>query len=328
MDEGPYTVDQDFAGHASYGIQLVKIGPLGTIQNTILEDLSILTTSLPNQHSVIVEGQRHPTLKDLWIWTLGGTHGLVVKSLDSIVDTIHCAGAASDCLILKSDYDTDRGGDASGTVVSNIDIHYLQKPGDTGGIQLEGRWDSLRHISLANIHETGLKYGIIGTDSVFHDLADATITNWSADDIHGPCLVLNGASHIDVAHFTCDLTEPRPMPAIVLLGTNISLTDGQITCTGPSCSVPTLDAIIDNGRHNRVDHISALNLGGYLIRTSPHTGGTLLNALVTQQMNNRSASIFRNTPRSWLQQVQTWSMALKADLRIVLEKTKNLLHLQ
>ena len=326
VDEGPYAVDHIFAGHAAYGIQLGNIGPLGSAQDTVLEDLSVLTTGLPGQHSVIVQGQRHPTLKDLWIWTLGGTHGLVLKSLDSRVDNIHCSGAASDCLILKSDYDTDHAGDASGTIVSNIFIHFLQRPGDTAGIQLEGKWDSLRHISLTNIHETGLNYGIAGNDSLFHHLADAQLTHWTAEDMRGPCLILNSGRYIRVTHFTCHQADPSPLPAIILTGADITLTDGQITCTGPACPDSARDGVADSGRHNTVDSLSGTNLGGFLVRTSPHAGGTSIRNISTHSMAGRTAGIYREPAQSWRQRLEAWYFTLKALLRIAWEKAGSTLH--
>ena len=326
VDEGPYTVAHDFRGRAAYGIQVIKLGVLGSVQNTDLEHLSVLTMGLKDQHSVIVEGQKHTILKDLWIWTLGGAHGLVVKSLESVVDNIHCTGAFSDCLILKSDYDTDHAGDASGSVLNNVFIHSLQHPGDTAGVQLEGKWDSLRHVTLSNIHETGLNYGIVGNDSLLHGLSDVKITNWTATGMRGPCLRIHGGRNIEITHFECLLdssgADPNPGPAIILNSGGVSLRDGLIACDGSGCSNPMLDGIVDMGRRTHLEQIQGMNLGGFLVRTSPHRGGTRLDSVAIRDMGDRVANVYFAPPEPWFHRMQNWVTSLKPILRILWEKTK------
>lgn len=203
VDEGPEVTARDFGGHAFFGIQALHTGVLGSTGGARLEDVSVLTTGLADQHSVIVEGQRDLTIDGLWIWTTGGTHGLVVKSLNSVIHNFHCSGASSDCLILKADYITDRAGDASGSVVDGVEITSLQHDGDTGGIVLDARWDSLRNLELKNVHESGTKYGISAPDSLLHTLANVLVQNWTAEHLAGPCATIDGSRDLTVDHYRC-----------------------------------------------------------------------------------------------------------------------------
>lgn len=203
VDAGPYVVATELAGRAPLGIVMANHGALGTNAGSVLEDVSVLTTGLKDQHSVLLDGQRKATVKDLWIWTLGGTHGLVMKSFDSTVQNLHCAGASADCLILKSDYITDHAGQASNDIVDGVFLHFLKRPGDTGGIYLDARWDSLTNLKLLNVHEQGLSYGIQGADSIFHSLRNVLIDHWTAEDMTGPCLQLTGSSNVRLEHFHC-----------------------------------------------------------------------------------------------------------------------------
>lgn len=206
VDAGPFVVAHNFGGSAFFGIQITSEGRFGKVAGSALEDVSVLTTGAKDQHSVIFEGQRDLRVKDLWIWTRGGTHGLVIKSFNSTVENLHCSGASADCLILKSDYATDHAGQASNDSVTGVFLQPLARPGDTGGIVLDARWDSLRHLRLTDIHEQGLSYGISGLDSPFHRMIDVEIDRWSATGMLGPCLQLVGGSGLRVRDSLCTLS--------------------------------------------------------------------------------------------------------------------------
>jgi hypothetical protein len=106
VDAGPLVVRDLYKGVKSNGIYLPNHGSFNPKRGTHLADVSVLTNDLDGQHSVLIEGEEEALLEGLWIWTPGGTHGLVLKSAHSVVRDFHCKGAASDCLLVKSDYKT------------------------------------------------------------------------------------------------------------------------------------------------------------------------------------------------------------------------------
>ena len=155
LDEGPWVVRNLYGGNPAYGFMLTHAGRVGVVRGTHFEDISVLTNGMENQHSVIVEGQDEVTVQGLWIWTQGGTHGLVIKSSHATVRDFHCKGASSECLIVKSDAATDGAGYAADVLVDGVEISAMKTEGDTGGIEIDSRWDSVERLRLE--HVTGAR---------------------------------------------------------------------------------------------------------------------------------------------------------------------------
>lgn len=319
VDEGPYVVSHDFGGKKSFGIQLASTGKRNGPQGTTIDDVAVLTNGMKDQHSVIIEGQRHAVVRNLWIWSRGGTHGLVLKSNESRIENFHCAGASANCLILKSDFATDHAGDASDAEVHGVFIHALSQPEDTGGIELEGRWDSLRRLNLSDIHEDNLSFGILASDSLLHSLSNVHITDWIAHHIGGPCLVLDGTENVVAEHFNCSILGRSPEPAFMLRGRAAVVRDGEVTCVGTEreCLASGLDGFEDDGHGDRFDDIRGANLGGHLVCTSPHHGGSLVNALDASAMGDRASTPYLPPPRTLAEIRYAWIHQTKGLLRVL-----------
>jgi hypothetical protein len=174
VDAGPKVVESLYGGRKSDGIFLFNHGRFNPKQGTKLTDVAVLTNDSQTEHSVLVEGEEGAVIVGLWIWTPGGTHGLVLKSAHSRVSDFHCKGAAADCLLVKSDYRTAANGRAEDDQLDGITISDLAKPGDTGGIVLDARWDDVSRISFHNVQEDGLSYGFKGEGSWLYTLQGVT----------------------------------------------------------------------------------------------------------------------------------------------------------
>lgn len=232
---------------------------------------SLLAAGFQNQHPVFINGQRNAHVNNLLKWTPGGDHGLVMRSLSSTVNDLHCKGAKFDCLILKSDDVTDHGGDASGNTVNGVSISFLKTPGGTGGIVLEGRWDRLSHPAPNNIHEDGLKQEITVIDLGLYHVEDVVIQNWTATNMTGSCQLMGGSVRVMANRFACSATRMDNSLAFYLGGRDTTLRNGRIECKGDASRLAsTKDGIVDAGRGDRVEGVMGFGLGGYLVRTSPH----------------------------------------------------------
>jgi hypothetical protein len=324
VDVGDDVIARDFGGAKAFGIQLGDGGKLGTLAGTMLDDVSVLAMGFQDQHTVIIDGQRDAHVRGLWIWTRGGDHGLVMKSLASTVEDFHCKGASRDCLILKSDYVTDREGDASGSTVDGVFIDYLKVPGDTGGIMLEGRWDDLSHVELRNIHEDGLNLGIAGIDFAAYRLSDVRIQNWTATGMTGPCLVLNSSRRFSVDGFRCSVSRMEGGWTFMLSGRETMLRNGTVECVDRErCGRAGDDVIADVGRSDRIEAVKGIGFGGYLVRTSPHRGGTALEGVDASAMGGRAASVYVEPTLPFGERAAVWRTTTKLYLRMYWTRFEN-----
>lgn len=204
VDAGPKVVASLYGGHQSDGIYLYQHGRFNPKYGTKLTDVSVLTNDSPTEHSVLVEGEEGAVISGLWIWTPGGTHGLVLKSAHSKVSGFHCKGATADCLLVKSDYRTAANGLAEDDRFDGMMISDLARPGDTGGIVLDARWDDVSRISFRNVQEDGLRYGFEGDGSWFYTLQGVTIADWTARGMTGPCTEFRHSGAVEVVRAQCE----------------------------------------------------------------------------------------------------------------------------
>jgi hypothetical protein len=204
VDAGSKVVESLYGGHKSDGVFLYQHGRFNPKYGTKLTDVSVLTNDSPTEHSVLVEGEERALIAGLWIWTPGGTHGLVLKSAHSKVSDFHCKGASSDCLLVKSDYRTAANGLAEDDRLDGITISDLAKPGDTGGIVLDARWDDVSRISFRNVQEDGLSYGFQGEGSWFYKLKGVTVSDWTARELTGPCSEFRHNEAVQMVRVQCD----------------------------------------------------------------------------------------------------------------------------
>jgi hypothetical protein len=204
VDTGPKVVESLYGGSKSDGIFLFQHGRFNPKQGTNLTDVAVLTNDSQTEHSVLVEGEEGAVIAGLWIWTLGGTHGLVLKSAHSLVSDFHCKGASSDCLLVKSDYRTAANGRAEDDQLDGITISDLAKPGDTGGIVLDATWDDVSRISFKNVQEDGLSFGFHGEGSWLYKLKGLTITYWTAQAMTGPCTEFKHSGAVQIVQAQCD----------------------------------------------------------------------------------------------------------------------------
>jgi hypothetical protein len=212
VDAGPKVVESLYGGHKSDGIFLYQHGRFNPKYGTKLTDVSVLTNDSPVEHSVLVEGEEGAVIAGLWIWTPGGTHGLVLKSAHSRVSDFHCKGASSDCLLVKSDYRTAANGLAEDDRLDGITISDLAKPGDTGGIVLDARWDDVSRISFHNVQEDGLSYGFQGEGSWLYMLKGLTISDWTARAMTGPCTEFRHSGAVQMVHVQCEDAQLPHIP--------------------------------------------------------------------------------------------------------------------
>jgi hypothetical protein len=140
VDAGAVVARTVYGGVRSNGIFLFNEWGFNPKRGTRLEDVSVLTNDADGQHSVLIEGEEGAVVDGLWIWTPGGTHGLILKSAHSVVRNFHCRGGTADCLLVKSDYRTAESGSATDDRFENIDIADMEKLGDTGGISFDAHW--------------------------------------------------------------------------------------------------------------------------------------------------------------------------------------------
>jgi hypothetical protein len=269
LDEGPWVVRNLYGGNPAYGFMLTHAGPVGLVRGTHFEDVSVLTNGMENQHSLIVEGQDDVTVQGLWIWTQGGTHGLVIKSSHATVRDFHCKGASSECLIVKSDAATDGAGYAADVVVDGVEISALKRDGDTGGIEIDSRWDAVERLRLEHVTERGTTYGIKGSGSWFHSLRDLTIRDWTAE-VMGECLHLERAEGVIVEGFRCATRGDWGLrDAMWIDAGDVRVRSGRIECAG-TCEA--VSGIADLGRGNRFEDVTGVGLGGYLLETGGRAG--------------------------------------------------------
>lgn len=232
-----------------------------------LEDVSVLTTDAFNMHSVMIAGHREAVVRGLWIWTLGGTHGLVMKSSHSEVDGLHCWGAVSDCLILKSDYATDFLGRAVQDRIAHVDIHPLQPGGSVGGIVVDSRWDTVHALELEDISETGTHFGIVLLGSSFFRPREIAISRWNADAVTGTCLFSYKADAVRVSDFHCSLKPEAEAGAVLRRSRDTLLQRGVFQCEGTpvQCAAGHTDGVLDDAARLSLRQIVAEGLGGYLL---------------------------------------------------------------
>ena len=269
IDAGPQVAAQVLHGCEPPGIFIEQPGRT-FVSGDRLEDVSILTTGLPNMHSVMFAGHRDTQIKDLWIWTLGGTHGLVMKSENSMVDGLHCWGALYDCLIVKSDYATSFLGRAVHDRISHVDIHPLRPGGYVGGIVVESRWDTVRDLEMDDIHQSGSRFAIVLLGSTFYRPRGITIRHWTADDVTGTCLFSDKANDTTISDFQCSLLPLAQAGAVLLHSRNISLRRGTVRCTGlaAQCNSAAIDGVLNASNGTSLDHFVAQDLSGYVVRSS------------------------------------------------------------
>jgi hypothetical protein len=199
VDVGPGMVREVYGGVKANGIYLPSHGGHNPKRGTRLEDVAVLTTDMANEHSVLIEGEEGAVVDGLWVWSTGGTHGLIVKSAHMVVRDYHCKGAEADCLLVKSDYMTAGNGNATDDRFEGIEISALSTPGDTGGITLDATWDSVARITFDGVRENGLKDGFEGAGSWFHTLKDVRIERWMAQGIEGRCAAFVHSSRITMS---------------------------------------------------------------------------------------------------------------------------------
>ena len=272
IDDGPFVAKNEFGGFKGHGLAMFGTGRLeGT--GTRIEDVSVLTGAGESTHSVMVEGQRDATIHGLWIWSLGGLHGLVLKSSHSTVGDFHCKGSAGDCLIVKSDYATSRAGRATDDTLSNIFISYLAKPGDTGGIVIDSTWDTVRDVRISDVHLDGLSYGLEGTGSLFFKLRNLRLDHWQARGMLGRCVDMVGFDGVDVSNIDCALAPVPLAEAFRFDGAHLRLADIDVRCDGSPavCAAAGSAGITLLSKSAEIARIHGAQLGGQLIsRTTPH----------------------------------------------------------
>ena len=211
VDAGPAVVRTLYGGRRSNGIYLPNHGRFNPRQGTRLEDVAVLTNDLEGQHSVLIEGEDGAVIDGLWLWTPGGTHGLILKSAHSVVRDFHCKGARADCLLLKSDYMTAANGNATNDRLEGIHLAALRNPGDTGGIMLDGSWDTVSEIRMRDVEEESTAFGFSAAGSWFHSVRGVQIDGWKARGITGPCTMFGVRTHIAVVRGDCQRAD-RPLP--------------------------------------------------------------------------------------------------------------------
>jgi hypothetical protein len=204
VDVGARVVQQVYGGVEANGIYLPSHGALNPKRGTRLEDVSVLTGDMEGEHTVLLEGEDGAVVDGLWLWSTGGTHGLIVKSAHTVVRDFHCKGAKADCLLVKSDYMTAGNGNATDDRFEGIEISALERPGDTGGITLDATWDSVARVTFSNVREDGLKDGFEGAGSWFHTLKDVRIEGWRARGITGKCAAFVQSKRITLSSFDCE----------------------------------------------------------------------------------------------------------------------------
>ncbi len=203
VDVGPGVVSGVYGGVKANGIYLPSHGRFNPKRGTRLEDVSVLTNDMDGEHSVLVEGDEGAVVEGLWVWTPGGTHGLILKSAHSTVRDYHCKGAKSDCLLVKSDYMTAANGNATDDVLEGIHIGWLEKPGDTGGITLDATWDTVSGIAFRDVEQDGVKFGFSGAGSWFHRLKEVRVEGWTARGMVGPCEAFGMRTEVVVVRGDC-----------------------------------------------------------------------------------------------------------------------------
>ena len=203
VDVGPGVVRRVYGGVEANGIYLPSHGRFNPKRGTRLEDVSVLTNDMDGEHSVLIEGEEGAVVEGLWLWTPGGTHGLIVKSAHSVVRDFHCTGAMADCLLVKSDYMTAANGNATDDLFEGIHIHSLNKAGDTGGITFDATWDTVSGITFRGVEEDGLGYGFSGAGSWFHRLKGVRVDGWTARGMVGPCEAFGMRTELVVVRENC-----------------------------------------------------------------------------------------------------------------------------
>ncbi len=313
LDEGPWVVAHVFDGHPGYGFVLSHAGPVGAVKGTRLEDVSVLTNGMDSQHSVIIEGQDDAAVQGLWIWTQGGTHGLVIKSSHTTVRDFHCKGASSDCLIVKSDAATDGAGYAAEVVVDGVEISSLRVAGDTGGIGIDSRWDSVHALTMDHVTERGTSYGILGSGSLFHTMRDVTVRHWTAE-VEGMCLNLTEAARVVVEEFRCQSRGAAGV-GMLLKAKESTIRSGTIGCQ-EGCGKNGMSGIFDLGRGNRFEGVTAVGLTGYLLEDAAGAHPEV-NRLAVMGTGGRVRRRYVAPPVSLGERLAGWIAVTKVNLRIV-----------
>ncbi len=279
-----------------------------------LQDVSVLTSGAPDMHSVMIAGHQNTDIRDLWIWTLGGTHGLVMKSSQSVVDGLHCRGAGSDCLIIKSDYETDFLGRATEDRISHVDIQPLQPGEAVGGIVVDSRWDTVHSLRIEDVHETGTYFGLAMVGSSFFRPRNISVAHWTADLVTGECLYALQADHVQITDLRCGL-QPWAQAGVELHGgRDTLLRNASFRCQGEpaQCAAGHADAVLDSAQGTILENIRAEGLGGYLLRSTGHA--PLLPGVQVIHMGGRLFATYRI---SLLQRLQGSAGQIRPDLRIL-----------
>ncbi len=236
-----------------------------------LEDVSVLTTGAFNMHSVMIAGHDHTEVRGLWIWSLGGTHGLVMKSSDSLVDGLHCWGTVNDCLIVKSDYATDFLGRAVHDRIAHVEINPLHPDGGfVGGIILESRWDTVHSVELEDIQERGTQFGLTVLGSTFYRPHDITIRHWKADAVGSFCLYADRADNVAVSDLQCRLLPAAWTGVLLESSTGIRLEHASFACDGNAiqCAAGHTHGVLNDATSTSFTDVTVNGLGGYALHRS------------------------------------------------------------
>lgn len=279
-----------------------------------LEDVSVLTTGAFNMHSVMIAGHQGAEVRDLWIWTLGGTHGLVMKSSHSVVDGLHCWGAVSDCLIVKSDYATDFLGRADHDRIAHVEIHPLRPGGYVGGIVVESRWDTVHSIDIDDVDETGTEYGLTVLGSTFYRPHDITVSHWKADAVSAFCLYADRADRITVSDLHCRLRPTAWTGVLLDSSTGIILQHTSLLCGGDAteCAAGRTNGISNDASTTSFSDVTLDGLGGYALHRSRSSESTA--GLQTVHMEGR---LLAPDQEPWQNRAGKFRAEFKPNVRIL-----------
>jgi hypothetical protein len=319
VDVGPGVVREIYGGVKANGIFLPASAGFNQKRGTRIEDVSVLTNDQDGQHSVLLEGDEGAVVDGLWIWTPGGTHGLVLKGAHSTVRNFHCKGAKADCLLVKSDYRTDGSGYVAADRFDDIDISYLERPGDTGGISFDARWDNIDGVTFRGVHERGLGYGFAGTGSWFYTLRGVDVDGWVAAGMMGPCAIFQRSFDIQVADFSCEETAGSGDAAFILEGRRTTLRDGTIGCADPAagCAGARMNGVVDGGKQTMLERLGGQNLGGYLVAATPSARKGSYVGLQVSGMDGRLQTRLKRGRKPVGARLKEFWGELKIHLRIV-----------
>jgi hypothetical protein len=323
VDAGAVVARTVYGGVRSNGIFLFNEWGFNPKRGTRLEDVSVLTNDADGQHSVLIEGEEGAVVDGLWIWTPGGTHGLILKSAHSVVRNFHCRGGTADCLLVKSDYRTAESGSATDDRFENIDIADMEKPGDTGGISFDAHWDDISNMVFRDVREEGLSFGFEGGGSWFYELKGLSVDGWSARGMVGPCANFERSAGVEMEHFECEETAAGGTGAFLIRGRQTTLRDGLIGCGDAvaACAAAGMDGVVDDGRETTLSRLSGEKLGGYLVAMMTSARGASYTERRVMGMGDRVQTVRRPQGKTLRVQVKEFWGELKPQVRIVWQTT-------